>query len=52
MSIKTTSLYGSFVRYLAIGLNINCNRKIAEVIFKHYLIERSGEFFSLPDKQI
>ena len=33
MSIKTTSLYGSFVRYLAIGLNINCNRKIAEVIF-------------------
>ena len=23
----------SFVRYLAIELNINCNRKIAEVIF-------------------
>lgn len=28
ISIKTTSLYGSFVRYLAIELNINCNRKI------------------------
>lgn len=25
--------YGSFDRYLAIELNINCNRKIAEVIF-------------------
>ena len=33
MSIKTTSLYGSFVRYLAIELSIICNRKIAEVIF-------------------
>ena len=33
MSIKTTSLHGSFVRFLAIERNINCNRKIAEVIF-------------------
>ena len=33
MSIKATSLHGSFVRFLAIELNINCNRKIAEVIF-------------------
>ena len=33
ISIKTTSLYGSFVRYLAIELSINCNKKIAEVIF-------------------
>ena len=33
MSIKTTSLSASFVRYLAIELSINCNRKIAEVIF-------------------
>lgn len=40
MSIKTTSLYGSFVRYLAIELSINYNRKIAEVIFKHYLTDK------------
>ena len=33
MSIKTTSLHGSFVSFLAIERNINCNRKIAEVIF-------------------
>ena len=33
MSIKTTSLYGSLGKCLAIELNINCNRKIAEVIF-------------------
>ena len=33
MSIKATSLHGSFVRYSAIELNINSNKKIAEVIF-------------------
>lgn len=33
MSIKTTSLHGSFVRSLTIELNIDRNRKIAEVIF-------------------
>ena len=27
-----------FVRYLAIELNINCNRKIAEIIFNYYKI--------------
>lgn len=38
MSIKTISLYGSFVRYLAIELSINCNRKLRKLFFKHYLI--------------
>ena len=33
MSIKTTSLHCPFLGFLAIELNKNCNRKIAEVIF-------------------
>ncbi len=33
MNIKTTSLHRSFVIHLTIETNINCNGKIAEVIF-------------------
>ena len=36
MSIKATSLHGSFVRYSAIELNINSNKKLRKLFFKHY----------------
>ena len=67
MSIKTTSLYGSFVRYLAIELSIICNRKIAEVIFLTLLLDkgkvveqgthceliaRKGAYYQLVQKQM
>lgn len=42
MSIKTTSLHGSFVKYLASELNINCNRKIAETVFLTLLKNKYG----------
>lgn len=64
---ESSSLYGSFGRYLAIELNINRNRKIAEVIFLTLLLDkgkvveqgthceliaRKGAYYQLVQKQM
>lgn len=45
MNIKTTSLHRSFVIHLTKETNINCNGKIAEVIFLTLLGHISETFY-------